>query len=178
MTSERNQEKQVIKQNLTENEHKISSQLNKIRELTNMVQDLTTKNKSQELAAEELSTAHKAEISQKEEKIREINNQFSEQQNVIHEMKTEHNSMKITINQLTQTVEGQKTAYENLRNQMANVYKEHQQEQAQLQSQPASYTPVSTINFPTTHNRNRNSSFTRNITRKLSPHSPTKNDIR
>jgi chromosome segregation ATPase len=154
-----------VKQNLTENELKIQNQLEKIRELGNIIQEFTTKNKHQEdkialleKTSIEVSDNHKKEIQLMEQRIREISAQFGEQQNAVHQLKTENNSMKITINQLNQTVEGQKSAYENLRTQLANVYKEQQLEQANQQNVEG-YIPKASVDI---NSHYRNSSFTRN----------------
>lgn len=133
VNTERTKEKEVVKKNLTENEQKIENQREKIRELTNMVQELTKKSKHQEstiymleMTAKERETVHKGEVEHFEANVRQLSQQCQEQQEYIHNLKNENNTMKIQINQLKQTVEGQKSAYENLRNQLANVYKERQ----------------------------------------------------
>lgn len=162
VTTERTKEKEIVKKNLTENEQKIEMQREKIRELTNIVQELTNKTKHQEstihmleITSNEMDITHKKEVEHFEVTIRQINQQLQEQMNYTHNLKTENNSMKIEINQLTKTVEGQKAAYESLRNQLANVYKEQQNEVKQ-EPHRAAYVPKVTVNM--TH---RESSFTR-----------------
>jgi len=187
VTTERSKEKEIVKKNLSENDQKIEVQKEKIRELSNVVHELTTKNKHQEskiqlleLAAVEMENSHKNEIEHLEMRIREITTQFSDQQAYLHNLKTENNSMKININQLTQSLEGQKAAYENLRGQLANVYKEQQKEQLKdkantpngeiaygvesLNKYNTSYIPKVNVNMA-----NRNSSFTRNQTEVFQP---------
>ena len=163
VTSERSKEKEIIRKNLTDNEQKLMSKENIIRELSNMVQELTVKVKDQDAKINVLESAsinaqnnHKNDIQNLEQKIREVTTQLGEEQNKAHQLKTENNGMKITINQLTQSLEGQKAAYENLRSQLANVYKEQKMEQMKEQNNMG-YVPKVTLNVS-----NRNSSFTRN----------------
>ena len=163
VTSERSKEKEIIRKNLTDNEQKLMSKENIIRELSNMVQELTVKVKDQDAKINVLESAsinaqnnHKNDIQNLEQKIREVTTQLGEEQNKAHQLKTENNGMKITINQLTQSLEGQKAAYENLRSQLANVYKEQKMEQMKEQNNMG-YVPKVTVSV-----NNRNSSFTRN----------------
>ena len=163
VTSERSKEKEIIRKNLTDNEQKLMSKENIIRELSNMVQELTVKVKDQDAKINVLESAsinaqnnHKNDIQNLEQKIREVTTQLGEEQNKAHQLKTENNGMKITINQLTQSLEGQKAAYENLRSQLANVYKEQKMEQMKEQNNMG-YVPKVTVSVS-----NRNSSFTRN----------------
>lgn len=162
VTTERIKEKEVVRRNLTDNEGKLQSQAEKIRELTNLVHELTTKNKHQESQIlllnstnSELLATHKKEIDRLEDKIREMNVQFTDQGNLYHKIKTENNSMKIAITNLTQSLEGQRLSYENLKNQLAEVYKEqHMKETMEVPNTP--YVPKGTSNLAMKNSSTRN----------------------
>ena len=143
----------------------LSEHEKKVRELTSIVKELTSKNKNYEatihlleVTSKEIELTHANEIKHFEDTIRLLNQQMQEQQTYGHTMKTENNSMKILINQLTQTVEGQKAAYENLRNQLAEVYKQ-KQEQSNVQASSHPYVPKVTVNMTA-----RESSYSRKDT--------------
>ena len=66
VSAERNKEKEVIKKNFSDYEHKIEYQKEKIKELSSVVQDITSKNKASEskvqlleMTIKELETSNK-----------------------------------------------------------------------------------------------------------------------
>jgi hypothetical protein len=141
MDAERANEREAYKTAIMENDQKIELQREVIRELQNLVQDLSNKNKHHEgtvhmleMTARETETSDKTKVGHFETTIQQIGLQLHEQQTFSHNMKTENNKLKIEITQLIQTVEGQKAAHESLRNRLAEIYKEKQAESQKPQS--------------------------------------------
>jgi chromosome segregation ATPase len=171
VNSERAKEKEIYKSAIIENDQKIEMQRERIRELQNTVQDLTNKNKHHEatihmleMTVRETETSDKTKVGNFETTIQQIGQQLQEQQTYAHNMKNENNNLKIQINQLTKTVEGQKAAYDNLRNQIADVYKQKQEESQKQQN----YAYVPKVSVDMSKNRgegytNRSSSVSEEI---------------
>ena len=87
-------EKELFKSTLLENDHKIDQQREKIRELSNIVQDLTNKNKHHEqdihmleVTARETESTGKSKTEHFEHTIQQISQQLKEQQEQSHSLK-------------------------------------------------------------------------------------------
>ena len=149
---EHSKEKEIYKNAIIEKDQKLEKAKEKIRELNNLVNELTNKNKHHEadihmleVTARETENTGKSKHEHFETTIQQINKQLQEQQEIGHSLKDENNTLKIQINQLKKTVEGQKEAYENLRNQMANMYKQKQNDG--IKEPSYSYVPKVTVDI-------------------------------